>query len=294
MRYILQRDRENELLELSEDTAAESNATGRVCPTQICTAKEIKIVHDAFGAGKFDGMLVYRKGKWVILCNSDNGNAPGSTRERFTISHELGHYHILEHRRQLLAGCPSHGSFAGAFDGADSIEELEADIFAANLLMPPARFISRIRAIGQLPLQSILKLRKEFDTSLESTAIQAMRHDDRILAIAKWNSDGLEWHRIADPFFKEFRYRRFQMRDLDKLPRDSATAEALADSESQYNGTVHDTLATTSFCFDYVALGGNRDILLREQAVRNGRFGVVTIYSILNPEDIHKKTGISR
>lgn len=284
MKPKLQQSREVEILELSEDVANEDCASGRVCPARICRTKEIKIVHDSYGAGKFDGMLVYRDGTWVILCNCDNGNTPGATRERFTLGHELGHFHIPEHRRQLVAGCKPHGSHVGAFDGADSIEELEADTFAANLLMPPARFVPRLRSLRQSPLQSIASLRKEFDTSLESTSIQAMRHDGRIVAIAKWRNDGLSWHRISEHFFRETGYRQFQLRQTGSLPPDCATASAFADPELQFDSPIRETTVTAAFCFGHVAAGGNRDILLREQAVRNGRFGVVTVYSVLNAE----------
>lgn len=280
MKPHLQRSREVEILELSDDVASENGSSGRVCPTRICKSKGIRIVHDSYGKGKFDGMLVLQNNYWIILCNSDNGNIPGATRERFTIAHELGHFYIPEHRRQLLAGCRSHGSRAGAFDGAESIEELEADTFAANLLMPPARFVPRMQTLKHKPLETIVSLRKEFDTSLESTAIQTMRYDNRIVAIAKWNEGVLEWHRISDPFFRETGYRQFQLRRTNALPIDSATALAIADPEQKFDAEIRETVVTASFCFGHVAAGGDRDILLREQAVRNGHYGVISIYSV--------------
>ena len=289
MKPKLQTSREVEILELSEDVANEDCDSGRVCPTRICGTKEIRLVHDNYGNGKFDGMLVCRDRNWIILCNCDNGNTPGSTRERFTIAHELGHYHIPEHRRQLISGGRPHGSHAGAFDGAESIEELEADTFAANLLMPPARFVPRLRSLKQPPLQSAVSLRKEFDASLESTAIQTMRHDSRVIAVAKWDADALAWHRISEPFFRETGYRQFKFRQQSQLQHDCATAVALADSKSQFDSTIHETVATAAYCFGYVAAGGKRDILLREEAVRNGRFGVVSMFSILNEVEAKRR-----
>jgi Zn-dependent peptidase ImmA (M78 family) len=278
----LQLSRETEILEIAEDVANEDSATGRVCPTRICTMKGVKLVHDSYGEKKFDGMLVYRTGVWMILCNTDNGNLPDSSRERFTISHELGHYHIPEHRRLLLSGQRPHGSKAGAFDEDGRPEELEADIFAANFLMPPARFLPRHAALKKEPLETILALRKEFDTSLESTAIQAMRHDPRVVAIAKWNDNRLGWHRISDKFFHETGYRRFLLKSREQLPDDCATMAALNDSDGSFDSTARGSVATAAFCFGRVAAGGTRDILLKEQAVRNGRYGVITVYSLLN------------
>ena len=277
----LQLSRETEILELAEDVANEDCVTGRVCPTRVCTAKGIRLVHESYGEKKFDGMLVYQAGTWIILCNIDNGNLPGSSRERFTISHELGHYHIPEHRRLLMAGQKPHGSQAGAFDEDGRPEEFEADTFAANFLMPPARFVPRILALRQKPMEVILLLRKEFDTSLESTAIQGLRHDARIVAIAKWNETKLGWRWISDKFFHETGYRRFLLNDREQLPDGCATLAALNDSDSQFDSAVRESVATAAFCFGRVAAGGYRDILLREQAVRNGRFGVIVIYSVL-------------
>jgi Zn-dependent peptidase ImmA (M78 family) len=275
----LQRSREAEILELSSDVADEDSSAGRVSPTRICRAKDIKVAHKNYGAGKFDGMLVLSEGQWVILCNLDTGNSPGSTRERFTIAHELGHYHIPEHRKQLLAGCRSHGSYAGAFDGADSPEELEADTFAANLLMPVGRFVPKLNKLKQTPLVTIRALRQEFDTSWESTAIQAMRHDARIITIAKWKTEGFAWHRISEPAFKADGFRKFQLRDIAALPRDSATAAALGEADTGNDHPIHEGVVTAAHCFGWVAAGGKRDILIREEAVRNGRFGVLSVFS---------------
>jgi hypothetical protein len=286
LRLKLQPSREAEILELSEDIANDDCENGCVSPVRICRQKDIRLVHNYYGEGKFDGMLVFKSGDWIILCNCDNGNTPGSSRERFTIAHELGHYHIPEHRRQLMAGCRSHGSHAGAFDGAESIEELEADTFAANLLMPPTRFAASLRHLKQTPLRSAMLLRNDFDASLESVAIQIMRYDSRVVAIAKWNDDTLAWHRISDPFFRETGFRQFKFRQLSQLQSDCATAEALNDSKSQFNSLIHETVATAAYCFGYVASGGKRDVLLREEAVRNGRFGVVSIFSILNESSL--------
>jgi Zn-dependent peptidase ImmA (M78 family) len=289
----LSQAREVEILELSEDMANEDCVSGRVCPARICTAKEIKVLHDSFGAESFDGMLVYEKSRWVILCNRDTGNVHGSARERFTLAHELGHFHIPEHRRQLMAGHPPHGSHAGAFDNAETSEELEADTFAANLLMPPVRFVPRLRALNKPPLQAITGLRKEFDTSLESTAIQTMRHDCRVVAIAKWLDVGLAWHRISESFFRETGFRQFRLQS-NSLPNDCATAIALADSELQFDAPVRDAVVTAAFCFGHVATGSQRDILLREEAVRNGRFGVISVYSTLNERETKTSRRLSR
>lgn len=281
MKPKLHSTREAEILELSSFIASEDSTVGRVSPTRICNEKGIAIVHNGYGAEKFDGMLVLRGDSWVILCNVDRGNTPGSSRERFTIAHELGHYHIPEHRKALIAGCRSHGSYAGAFDGAHSIEELEADTFAANLLMPVERFVPKLTGTKQTPLVTVRALRKEFETSWETTAIQAMRHDPRIITIAKWTNDAFAWHRISEPAFRVGGYRSFQLRDINALPRDCATTLALKDPESEGEGEIRSNAVTAKHCFGRVAAGEKRDILILEEAVKNGRFGVLSVFSVM-------------
>jgi len=276
----LPHSRELELVELAEDIATDYCPGGVVDPAHICRKKEIALLHENYGEGKFDGMLVLRKGIWSIICNRDSGNSSGSPRGRFTTSHELGHFFIPEHRRQLMAGCRSHPSQAGAFDGADCIEELEADTFAANLLLPPSRLKVRLRARSMTPMQAVVKLRDEFCTSGESTAIQVMRHDSRVIAIAKWDDEKLAWPRVADSFFRDGGYRRFRLRNRADLPDECATSLALKDSPSRFDASIHETVATAAFCFEHVAVSGTRDLILREEAIRLGRFGALTIYSL--------------
>ena len=148
--------------------------------------------------------------------------------------------------------------------------------------MPLARFLPRLQSSKLPRLATIVMLHKEFDASLESTAIQAMRHDSRVVVIAKRNADSLAWHRISEPFFRATGYRQFRLRDKHTLPSDCATVAAFADSETQFDSTIREAVVTAAFCFGHVEAGGKRDILLREEAMRNGRFGVVSVLSLLN------------
>ena len=43
---------------------------------------------------------------------------------------------------------------------------------------------------------------------------------------------------------------------------------------------IHEGVVTAAHCFGWVAAGGKRDILIREEAVRNGRFGVLAVFSM--------------
>jgi Zn-dependent peptidase ImmA (M78 family) len=82
--------------------------------------------------GETSGLLVRKKGATIIGVNS----AHLETRQRFTIAHEFGHFLLHE-------GLEAHvdRDFRVAFrdktsSDASSVIEIEANFFAANLLMP--------------------------------------------------------------------------------------------------------------------------------------------------------------
>jgi hypothetical protein len=76
----LPRSRENGLIELAEDIAGQFSPTGIVDVAHICRKKRIRVIHEHYSEGKFDGMLRLRDHEWFILCNRDSGNTPGSVR----------------------------------------------------------------------------------------------------------------------------------------------------------------------------------------------------------------------
>ena len=151
-------ERLSETAELAEGIAEELFPNRAVEPETIIRRKRITLSRGAYGDA-FDGMLEHRSGRFHIYCNV--ARAKNSARVRFTLSHELGHYFIDDHRLALEAGLPPHPSLSEY--QSDNPAEQEADHFASNLLMPRARFV---RAAKQLPVgaPAILSLTEQFDT----------------------------------------------------------------------------------------------------------------------------------
>lgn len=101
----------------------------------VAHQKGISTSFGAYGDG-FDGMLEYKEGRFHIFCNLDRIGSPDSTRSRFTMAHELGHYYIDGHRNVLASGdIPPHLSRC-EFESSQLAEQ-EADHFAGSFLMPP-------------------------------------------------------------------------------------------------------------------------------------------------------------
>jgi hypothetical protein len=88
-------------------------------------------------ANCFDGYLECRQRKFHVYIDLDSSGSADSPRARFSFAHEVGHYFLDWHRCALELGAPPHGSRADLnFPG---IVEREADMFAANLLLPESR-----------------------------------------------------------------------------------------------------------------------------------------------------------
>ena len=88
-------------------------------------------------------------------------------RERFSISHELGHWDL--HRGE---------SFRCRIDdpseniASDSTKEQEADTYAAHMLMPSWLFNPAIMAIGNPGFNNLQKIAADFETSLIATSLR--------------------------------------------------------------------------------------------------------------------------
>lgn len=90
--------------------------------------------------------------------------------QRFSISHELGHYFLEGHPEHLFSGgAMVHTSQAG-FASADPFER-EADYFASGLLMPSGPFERALKR-EQEGLGAILSLGGQCKCSLTATAIR--------------------------------------------------------------------------------------------------------------------------
>lgn len=98
------------------------------------------------------GVLMRRNGRAIIAVNA---NDPVS-RRRFTIAHELGHY-VLEHQGDVFVDRTILRRDARSSNAVDR-QEIEANAFAAALLMPEEQVIrhaNRILDMGHLDPQDI-------------------------------------------------------------------------------------------------------------------------------------------
>lgn len=113
-------------------------------------------------------------------------------RERFSIGHELGHWHLHRGRSfQCRVDDPSSNL------SSDRTAEKEADRFASHLLLPGFLFKPRVAQLGQPTFQQLSALAVEFETSLMATALRLAAIDTLPVIVACYRKEGIVWNITA-------------------------------------------------------------------------------------------------
>jgi Zn-dependent peptidase ImmA (M78 family) len=220
----------------------------------------------------FDGMLEYEGGEFHVYCNLDRGNAWDSGRGRFTLAHELAHYFIDEHRIALMSGRIKPHPSKGDNRTGDLLPEQEADLFASYFLMPEDLCKRTTTKMGS-GYEAIKKLSTVFQVSLHCAAIRYVENKTRPAALILWNERGYAWKRVSDRLWSMGC--RKTVEDVKSVIRDSATDQMIRSGAS--GPTVYESHSTLGAWFPAITSAGVRDIVVREQAMNLGRFGVMTL-----------------
>lgn len=164
-------------LRLGDDRVREISALAWRCIRQVdCSSPAVPVEAIARRLGMtviaakgpdddLSGMLVYKDGRPIIIVNA--GHHPN--RQRFTVAHECGHF-LLKHlheghvdRRYVI------NRDANSSNGTKR-EEVEANQFAAELLMP-VRFLLKDFRAKQVDLESdedIQELARKYGVSVSA------------------------------------------------------------------------------------------------------------------------------
>ena len=262
--------RQGEIEDLAEAISVSTFPTSRVEPEALAEQEAITTSFGSYGDA-FDGMLEWRRGRFHIYCNLDRVHSPTSARARFTLSHELGHYFLDDHRRGLEAGeVPSHPSWVEFV--SDLLVEQEADTFAAALLLPEARTRREFNDAGE-GLTTILAVAQSLGASVTATALRYVKLDVSPSAVIKWSAAGDYCWRHTAPSWRQKGVLGAAPQHCSELPVDSPTALVLSDSSP---GARLNAGSTLSFWFGSVTSGSARDELIVEHAIRLGRHGSLT------------------
>ncbi|MGD9721497.1 MAG: ImmA/IrrE family metallo-endopeptidase [Pirellulales bacterium] len=195
---------------------------------------------------------------------------------RFTVAHELGHYFLPEHPKQLFGdGDGIHQSRSG-FVSNDRYER-QADYFASALLMPESRFRNEINTAGQ-GFAAIEELSRRFVTSLTATAIRFAQFTDDTVAVVMSTGQSIDYCFMSD-----------RLRDLsgitwikkgDLLPPAVATARFNRNQTNIEQGATNESTCQLDDWFD-----GAPAVEVNEDVVGLGSYGK-TLTVLFTDEDI--------
>ncbi len=162
-------------------------------------------------------------------------------RKRFAIAHELGHFFLHPDTKQL-----SRCTDADFHEwGHKKREEVEANIFAAELLMPERILAPCIT--GQIPsLALIAKLANDFATSLTATAIRFITLTKEPCALIASDGTTRNWTSFSPAFLEDFK-----LLETDEIHKYSC----VSDTPPSLRSPISDSVPAGAWLKGYSATG---------------------------------------
>ena len=184
-------------------------------PVAIARGRHIEVMAKPASAAGVSGMFI-RLGEQYGIAYATHIDNLGF--QHFSVAHELGHYFLPGHVDAVLADRDIHKSRAGFISG--DRYELEADHFAAGLLMPAPLFNAALRRAGD-GLAAVEQLAALCETSLTATAIRFTQCSRDPVAIVVSTGSHIDYCFMSDAL------RDFDgidwIRKRQALPRNSVT-----------------------------------------------------------------------
>jgi IrrE N-terminal-like domain len=140
-------------------------------------------------AESFDGFYM-RVGEKVLI--NINQNISNSGRKHFTLAHEIGHHSIPTHVGNSFQCTPNPFK-------DKAIVEIEADQFAAELLLP-TRLLKPMLHTYKPNFESIAELAEDCGTSLTATAIKFAKNTEDCCALIATSQNRIQWFQKAAGF----------------------------------------------------------------------------------------------
>ena len=228
-------------------------------PIEVAERHEIRCKPEKIQG--FSGCLVKQGDVFGILYSSKFNN-DGFI--RFTVAHELGHYFLPGHPELLFPeGDGIHHSHNGFTDS--EIHELEADHFAAALLMPRHLFGA---ALGQETIPgfyAIEALSEKCKTSITATAIRYATFADYPVALIVSSNNKVEYSFMSDTMKTKIQGASW-LRKGEGIPPQSQTAAFNEDQNNILSGAKEESSSYLDAWFpgaqseevneDVIGLGG--------------------------------------
>lgn len=196
--------------------------------------------------------------------------------QRFSIAHELGHYFLGHADAMFCDGKTVHESQAGF--GSKELIELEADHFAAGLLMPSELFKEEVARHCD-GLAAIERVAEKCQTSITSSAIRYAQLTDAAVAIIVSSKSSVDYC-FASQALRAVKGYRHPVKG-SVLPRDSLTRNFNQTESNIARGERSDDL--TDLCAWFQA---DDEIEASEEVVGLGDYGkTLTIITADLPDE---------
>jgi Zn-dependent peptidase ImmA (M78 family) len=185
---------------------------------------------------KADARLIRKGTRGLVRVRHD---IPDPGRKRFAVAHELGHWLIHKEQTQINA-CTEQDM---VMKYRASVPEVEANYFAAELLMPEKIFVPRLR--NTKPSFTLIKeLANDFGTSLTATAIRCAEITDDYWAVVVSEAGRIRWWRGSEKFEERFWIR------ADMPLSDETVAGSIFQGESAPDSPVEVNRESWALCKD--------------------------------------------
>ena len=251
-----------------------------VCPFALARSLDIEVRAKPESAGGVSGMLL-RQGDQFGIAYATHIDSVGF--QRFSIAHELGHYLLPGHIDAVLDSQGTHQSCAGF--GSRDRYEIEADHFAAGLLMPMFLFGRALRDAGD-GLDAVRSLSDQCLTSLTATAIRYAQCTRDPLAIVVSTGERINYCFMSDGL-KELEGLNW-IRKNQPLSENTAT---FAFNRNKEPSSASEQVEDSSNLQDW--FGGARRIDVTEEVVGLGQYGktltVLTIPDLPDPDEMDEE-----
>jgi hypothetical protein len=260
-------------IQRGEQVVRERSLSLAIDPMALARDLGITVTAKPAHAGGVSGMLM-RVGDFFAIAYATHIDNEGF--KHFSVAHELGHYYLPGHPEAVFRDGDVHESRAGFV--SDNRYELEADHFAAGLLMPHHLFTPLLRRAGD-GLAAIEHLAGVCRTSLTATAIRYTQCNSEPVAVVVSSGSSIEYCFMSDALrdFDDIDW----IRKRQVLPRESATFGFNRDQTRVRNAERVEGQSDLQLWF-----GGPRTIELQEDVIGLGRYGkTLTVLHGIEPPD---------
>lgn len=111
-----------------------------------------------------------------------------AVRRRFSIGHEIGHWHLHRNRLLLCTAKDIGNSRLGRLD-----PERQADDFASDLILPEYLFRPAITRLSRVLLSNLREIAGDFHASLTATALRMAKSGRFPIMVVRDGTSGARW-----------------------------------------------------------------------------------------------------